>query len=582
MGSMPVIELDFRKLREYLGFDITREEFLEMIPSIGADVERTSGDELAIEFFPDRPDLYSTEGIARAFRMLHGARKSGTGTPEASAAPAMPLPDYPVHPSDVKLIVDPNLAGIRPYIGCAVVRGLEFDDGDIQGLMNFQEKLHLTIGRKRKKVAIGIHDLDSIKSPFRYYGADPDTCSFIPLAKEEEMTLREILEKHEKGVAYKHILEGKPLYPVIEDRDGYVLSFPPIINGTQTTVTTETKNIFLDLTGTDEATVMSVLNIVATSFAEMGGEIHGVHLHDVHGREKFIPDLRPRIMPETVSLEYVNRLLGTSLTQDEVIRHLKGMGIQADLRSSGETRFKVAIPPYRVDILHPIDLVEDIAISSGYMNFPGCRPGTMTYGRKLHPRLDKLRDYMSGIGFSEVMTLMLSSEDDQYVSTNLPEPGDTIKIRNPITRDHTTLRTWLAPGLLAILRNNKHRDLPQRIYELDYVFKGTEPGLKLEALEMSTTTSFSDSKAYTKSLLKAMEAPFLKDFEVEFEPTQHESFIPGRVSKLVLIERKRKEQHHFGIFGELHPELISNFSLENPVSYLGFALHVLQERGLFD
>ena len=293
---MPVIELDFQKLKECLGFDISRDEFLEMIPSIGADVERASGDELAIEFFPDRPDLYSVEGIARAFRMLYGVRKSGKGTPAKGADGAMPLPEYTVHPSDITLTVDPNLLNIRPYIGCAVIEDLSFDERDILGLMNFQEKLHLTIGRKRKKVAIGIHDLDTITPPFRYYGADPDRCSFIPLAKEEEMTLREILEKHEKGVAYKHILEDKPLYPVIEDRNGYILSFPPIINGRQTTVTTDTKSIFLDLTGTNEETVMNVLSIVATSFAEMGGEIHGVRLHDVHGRKKVIPELDHRTM----------------------------------------------------------------------------------------------------------------------------------------------------------------------------------------------------------------------------------------------------------------------------------------------
>jgi len=581
MGRMPVIELDFQKLKESLGFDISRDEFLEMIPSIGADVERASGDELAIEFFPDRPDLYSVEGIARAFRALYGVRKSGMGTPAGGAAGAMPLPEYTVHPSDITLTVDPNLLNIRPYIGCAVIKGLEFDERDIQGLMSFQEKLHLTIGRKRKKVAIGIHDLDAITPPFRYYGADPDGCSFIPLAKEEEeMTLREILEKHEKGVAYKHILEDKPLYPVIEDRSGYILSFPPIINGRQTTVTTDTKNIFLDLTGTHEETVMNVLSIVATSFAEMGGEIHGVCLHDVRGRKKLIPDLGHRTMK--FGIKYINTMLGRTLTPEEVVRYLNGMGFCVQRQGSRKNTFLVSIPAYRIDILHKIDIIEDVAISCGYMNFAGSRPGTMTYGRKLHPGLEKLRDYMSGIGFSEVMTLMLTSEDEQYLSMNHPEPDDAIKLKNPITRDHTTLRTWLAPGLLSILRNNKHRDLPQRLYELDYVFKGKAAQLKLEALEMSTTTGFSDSKTYMKSLLKVMGEPFLKDFDVEFEPTGHPSFIPGRVGETVLIEKEKGTRHHFGIFGELHPEVISNFSLENPVSHVGINLHFLVERGLFD
>ena len=575
---MPVIELDFQKLKERLGFHISREEFLEMIPSIGADVERVSGDDLAIEFFPDRPDLYSVEGIARAFRALYQVRTVGGGEGKAEEGD-FPLSDYRALPSDVKLEADPNLLDIRPYIGCAVIKGLEFDEQDILGLMNFQEKLHLTIGRKRKKVAIGIHDYDTITPPFRYYGADPDSCSFIPLAREEEMTLRQILQEHEKGRAYSHIVEGKPLYPIIEDANGAVLSFPPIINGRQTTVTRSTKNIFLDITGTNEETVMAVLAIVSTSFAEMGGVVHGVHLRDVHGREKVIPDLGTQNMD--VKLDYITRMLGSSFTPAQVIRYFRGMGFDAQELDGGAS-FQVKIPPYRVDILHPMDLIEDIAISHGYMNFAGCRPETMSYGKKLHPRLEILRNYMAGIGFSEVMSLMLSSEEEQYDLMRLEEAEDIIKIKNPITRDHTTLRSWLAPGLLSILRNNRHRDLPQRIFGLDYVFSGTSPILKLEALEMSSSSSFSDIMAYMRSLVKATGEPFLKDFRTEFRATSHPSFIPGRAASLVLVEKEGGRKHDFALFGELHPEVIRNFSLENPVGYLGMDIHFLADHGLLD
>ncbi len=569
---MPVIEFNFKKLASYLDFEMSREEFLEFIPSLGADLERAQGDELAVEFFPNRPDLYSVEGIARALRALYPARAQNAAK-DVSGPPAA-LPTYTVHPSVAKLEVDSDLKNIRPYIGCAVITGLSFDDGDIQGLMNFQEKLHITIGRKRRKVAIGIHDYDTITPPFHYYGADPDETSFIPLGKEKKMSLREILEKHEKGKAYAHIVENEPLFPIIQDSKGYVLSFPPIINGTRTTVTTETKNIFLDLTGTEEETVMAVLNIVASSFAEMGGKVHAVELTNVHGKTKEIPDLSKKSM--TLEADHVNRLLGSRFGPNEICRLLEAMGFSCKETGTGEqTTLTVGIPSYRADILHPIDLVEDVAISFGYMNFEGCRPRSMAYGRKLNPGLSTIRNYMNGIGFSEVMTLMLSSEEEQYINTQTPEPEDTIRIHNPITKDHTTLRTWLAPGLLAILRNNRHRDLPQRIFEQDYVLRGKVTRMALGAVEISSTTSFSDIKAYVESLLEAMDEGFLKDLDLEFRALEHGSFIPGRAAKLIMKNPKTGNETQLGILGELHPRVIAGASLENPVSYFELELQEL-------
>ena len=172
------------------------------------------------------------------------------------------------------------------------IRNVVMTDQIIRSLMELQEKLHLTVGRKRVKVAIGVHDLDRVTPPFVYKGVEPDSVSFVPLAKDVRMTMCEVLEKHEKGVAYKSILEGKPLYPVILDSNDEVLSFPPIINGCLTTVTNETKNIFIDVTGMDEATISGVLNIVTTSIAERGGDIETVTV--LRGRKK---DVTPRLGP---------------------------------------------------------------------------------------------------------------------------------------------------------------------------------------------------------------------------------------------------------------------------------------------
>ncbi|HQC13531.1 MAG TPA: phenylalanine--tRNA ligase subunit beta, partial [Methanoregulaceae archaeon] len=241
---MPVISLPYAYLEELVGSD--RDTILSKIPMFGADIERIEADHADIEFFANRPDLFSTEGVARAMRGFLGIE---TG-----------LPEYRVEPSGMSFSIDPGLSGIRPYLGSAVIRNVSFNEESIVSLMGLQESLHWAVGRGRGKVAIGIHDLDSVKPPFRYLAADPDT-SFVPLDFDREMTMREILTEHPKGRDYAHLVEPYSRYPLIVDANGDVLSFPPIINGELTRVTTSTANILLDTTGTDQRAVMTAVNI---------------------------------------------------------------------------------------------------------------------------------------------------------------------------------------------------------------------------------------------------------------------------------------------------------------------------------
>jgi phenylalanyl-tRNA synthetase beta chain len=139
--------------------------------------------------------------------------------------------------------------------------------------MEFQENLHWVLGRDRKKVAIGIHNLDVLKPPFTYKAAKPDEYSFVALETSHKMTLQEILEDHKKGKKYAHLLDKFDKYPLITDSEDNVLSMPPIINGELTKLTENTVNVLIDVTGTDERAVNFALNIIACSFAETGGSI---------------------------------------------------------------------------------------------------------------------------------------------------------------------------------------------------------------------------------------------------------------------------------------------------------------------
>ena len=538
---MPVISIEYDDLIELLGQKVEMKKLVEMIPMMGADIGKIDYTQMDIEFFPDRPDLYSVEGVARALRGFLGFDKG--------------LQKYPISESGVKLIVDPPVTEVRPFIVSGLVKGVEITDFFIQSLMDMQEKLHLTLGRKRMKTAIGVHDFRNIKPPFTYKAVDPESIQFIPLGKTESMDLEEILRKHEKGRDYACTLEGFPRYPIIVDANNEVLSFPPIINGTLTTVTEDTKDIFLDLTGNDMNAVNQALNIIATALAERGGKIERVEV--VYSDETIMtPDLEPTKMD--LELEYLNSMLGTEISLEDAAFHLEKMRFGSEIE---EGKIITSIPAYRGDILHPIDLVEDVAISYGYMKFQPVLPQSMTFGKpkEIIEFCGKLRTIMVGFGYNEVLTLTLSNEKEQFEKMGL-EVMDRAIAQNPLTEDHTCLRVSLIPSLLSTLRVNRHRDLPQKIFEVGIVIPEKENVYKLSGVAIHPKASFTEVKSLVEGILGAFNVKY------SIEPLSHGSFVDGRSASVI------SNDESIGVFGELHPSVITNFDLSNPI--LAFELDV--------
>ncbi len=548
---MPIISFEYNDLISLIGKDIKIPELVSKIPMLGADIASVEGTTFNVEFFPNRPDLYSVEGIARALRTFLGI-ESG-------------MKKYHIQPSGEELIIDPSVEGVRPYMVAGIVRDVVFDEHLIQSVMNIQEKLHLTLGRGRKKVAIGIHDLDTINAPFTYKAVPPTSVRFEPLGETREMDLESILKYHPKGMAYAHIVEGSPLYPLLVDRDDNVLSFPPVINGTLTMVREGTTNLLLDLTGTDLESLGRCLNIFATLFAERGGKLYSVDVK-YKDREMTTPDLRP----EHMDLEpaYVNKILGLQLSPGDIVAHLGKMGFSAE---AGKP-VKVAIPPYRADILHPIDIVEDIGIAYGYDKFQGVLPREMTFSstRAIEIFSDSVRRLMIGLGYTEIVTLTLSNKQDEFLLMRMGEDaggmaGIATEMINPLGEEHTILRTWLIPSLLKILKSNRHRDLPQLIFEVGDVVLEHENKRRLAALGIHSKASFTEIKSAAEAVLKDIGVA-----GYELKPKRHNAFIYGRCAAIV---RHGKE---LGFFGELHPEVITNFALGNPV--VAFELNLEEAR----
>ncbi|MEW5759934.1 MAG: phenylalanine--tRNA ligase subunit beta [Candidatus Thermoplasmatota archaeon] len=528
---MPVISIELDELRKLIGRELSLELFLEKIPMMGASIERVEENKIDVEFFPNRPDLYSVEGVARALRSFLGYEK---------------FKNYNVETSDVKLIVEHEVERIRPFILCGLVKEVELDYKAIQSIMSLQEKLHNTIGRKRRKASIGLHDFDKVKQPFIYKAVEPEEISFIPLGEKEKMNLKEILIKNDKGREFGYIVQSFDKYPIILDSEENVLSFPPIINGIITTVSEETKNIFIDCTGNDISSITQCLNIIATALAERNGKIYSVET--VYDKIKYVtPDLKQK--KTILRKKDVNKALELELEEEEIADCLKKMMYGVILQ---EKYVEVFTPRFRFDIIHPIDLIEDVAIGYGYDILKPTLSKEVTFGEALEneEKIEKIKELMLGIGFNEVNTFSLSNEEFSIFNPT--------KIMNPVSKEYGILRTSLIPSLLNVLKENKHRELPQKIFEIGDVVINGKNEKNFAFVIAHSKASFTEAKSVVNALIREL------SFELKIEVGKRVGYIDGRCASLV------KNKNNIGYFGEIHPELLSKFELINPT--VGFEM----------
>jgi phenylalanyl-tRNA synthetase beta chain len=536
---MPIITLPYAYLERLVGTD--RKRILDRIPMFGADIERIEEDHADVEFFANRPDLFSTEGVARAMRGFLGIKEG--------------LEAYRVRPSGIAFSVDPALAQIRPYLGSAVIRNVTLDEESIESLMGLQEALHWAVGRGRGKVAIGVHDLDTVTPPFRYYAA-PRERSFVPLDFDREMTMEQILAEHPKGRDYAHLVEDFPRFPLIVDARDRVLSFPPIINGELTRVTAKTKNILLDTTGTDQKAVTTAVNIICTALAETGASIESV---TVEGCE--MPTLAPT--ERILSTAECSDLLGVQLEPEEMAALLRRMRYGAEPHGGGSVR--VQVPCYRADILHNWDICEDVAIACGYENITAALPSTFTVARE-HP-INILEGYvrqvMVGLGYLEMMPFTLTNEKVLFEKMRRERSPGTLRLLYPISEEQTVVRTDLLPLLMEMLQANKHHELPQRLFAVGDVVEESATYQKVGVVSIHPGADFSEAYAAADVLCRELAIPYTV---VESDDP---AFIDGRRGDILVGGR------WVGTFGEIHPAALNAFELEHPVAALALDLRAV-------
>jgi len=542
---MPVITFKYQDLKD-LGIDMEKDELIDTLPMMSSDIEDFDDEEIKVEFFPNRPDNLSVEGVARSFKGFIGQE--------------IGFPDYKVEDSGEYVEVDGDVAKIRPYIGFAKIDNVDFTGDKLKYIMDFQENLHWVIGRDRKKVAIGIHNADVVEGPFKYIATPKDANAFVPLEKDFEMTPDEILTKHDKGVAYAHLIQDFDKYPLILDKDDNVLSMPPIINGELTKIKEDTKNIIVDVTGTDEKAVNQALNIICCSFAEVGGQIKSMEVRYVDKTIK-TPDLTPQ--QQLVCVDTANKLIGgTDLTAEDIKELLLKARFDAEIINDNEVN--AIIPAYRVDILHEVDVVENIAVQYHINSVEAKLPdiNTVAYENNWFKSESTIREVMISLGFQEVMSLMLTNEEAHYEKMNQPEE-DHVQVARPITIDRTMIRTSLINSLMEFLEDNKHEDLPQKIFEIGDVLylddskeNKTKSSKKLAALICHSTANFTEIKSVVTSVLSNL------GYSMEITDSENKTFIEGRAADVTGSAEKGMIK---GFFGEISPEVITNFTLEYPV-----------------
>jgi phenylalanyl-tRNA synthetase beta chain len=531
---MPTITLNKKVFEELVGKELPLDKLKDRISMLGTDLEKIEGNEIQVEIFPNRPDLLSEQGFARAFSSFIGVK---TG-----------LREYEVEESGMVVIVDPSVT-MRPYTACAIVKGLTFNQEKIEQIMQAQEKLATTHGRNRKKSAYGIYPINNIKFPINYIAKNPKEVEFQPLGFEEKINASKIEELHPKGREYKYVAEGWKKYPFFIDSNDNVMCMLPYTNSNDTGKVDETtKDIFIECTGNDLQNVSVALNMFVTMFADMGGKIYSL---DIEYPDKTIttPNLEPTKMK--LDLSYVNKRLGLNLNVDEIKELLEKMGFRY---SNGE----VLIPAYRADILHQVDFIEDIAIAYGYENFKEEIPNVATIGEenKFEIFANKVRDILVSNKMLEVKNYHLSTKED--MEDKMQIKSEIISLKNALG-EHNYLRNSLIPSILKNLHENQHHEYPQNLFEIGRVFSlgESETGvLEKENLCVVTChekTDFTEARQVLDILFNSL------GLKIKVKETQHDSYINGRVGEIILNDQP------LGIIGELHPQVLTNWDLIVPV-----------------
>ncbi|MGI0092173.1 MAG: phenylalanine--tRNA ligase subunit beta [Nitrososphaerales archaeon] len=539
---MPVIQLSLSRLEQYCKKKADERKIIEILPYLGLDIEDQAGDIVNIEYSPNRPDFSSEAGVARALVGLLGIE---TGPPK-----------YFFPPSNFKVSLSgTEIKQTRPFIH-AIYSEIPLTDENIKQLIAMQEDLHNGIGRKRSKVAIGIHNAEVISNQIRLYATRDEKFSFVPLGSTKNQNIREILSSTDQGLAYRKLLSGS--YPILEDSRGNVLSMPPIINGELTRLRPGLSRLFIDLTGTDERALDATTAIVASMLHDSGGKVYSVEIQQDVGNF-WTPDMSPKTM--RFDLELTNGILGEEFSVSDAARALERSRI--GLYGNGDA----IIARYRYDIIHPIDLVEEVALGFGIQKFAAQNLKSSLIGSfsKRQKKIDLVIDVLVGMELTEIWNLSLTSLEQV---THCKRTG-LIKVEDSKSQSFEFLRCDIIASLLATLGASTHQEYPQRIFEQAPVFKISEETVSSIAEEDHVSVVIADSGVNYSMIRSVIDGLFRlllgEKTSISFKQLQEE-LEPFALGRSAVISMKGADSSEIGVVGEISPKFLERYGLKVPAS----------------
>lgn len=641
---MPTLAVERDILYASIGHTYTEKEFDELCFEFGVELDEVTSEreeaqkgtaklsksEIAalseniiykIDMPANRYDLLCIEGFSRALKIF-------LGEVDAPTYEVISVPE-----ADMEVMnVQPATAQIRPFVVCAILKDVKFTEERYQSFIDLQDQLHRNLCRLRTLVAIGTHDMDTVKGPFVYDARPGDKIEFVPLTHSstgESFTGKTLLEHYETEPACKHlkpyvpIIKDSPVYPVVLDADENVMSLPPIINGSKSKITLDTTNVFIECTATDLTKANIVLDTVVTMFSEYAAKPFTVEPVKVNFVNESGDITKSYVTPqmytrhECADVDFVNSIIGIDITAEKMVDLCNKiqLGPATLVNEGGKTKLQVTVPPTRSDILHAVDIAEDIGIAYGYNNIVKRVPATSTVGAEqpLHALGDLLREEIARAGYIEVLSHGLCSIRDNFTALRRAVSA-AVSLSNPANVEYQVVRTTLLPGLLKTLQHNKSASFTGgfKLFEISDVVVPDDEHVVTETIvgaknmrkvcavyagptsgfeiihglvdRIMTLTEVAPEAEYIANSVKGVEEKYRVSKEDWFytirelkEDGGHSSagtYFPGRAAE-ILLTKPGSERVSIGTFGILHPEVLDNFDIKYPSSCLELDLEAL-------
>uniref|UniRef100_A0A8C7XK70 Phenylalanine--tRNA ligase beta subunit n=1 Tax=Oryzias sinensis TaxID=183150 RepID=A0A8C7XK70_9TELE len=578
---MPTVGVKRDILFNALGRSYTDEEFDELCFEFGLELDeitsekeiisREQGDSKAsgasdvilykIDVPANRYDLLCLEGLVRGLQVF----KNKLEAPRYSRV-------SPTTGEVQRLIITKETAAVRPHAVAAVLRNITFTKERYDSFIELQEKLHQNVCRKRSLVAIGTHDLDTISGPFTYTAKPPGDISFKPLNQNKEYTASQLMSLYKTDSHlrhYLHIIEDKPVYPVIYDSNGVVLSMPPIINGDHSKISLTTKNVFIECTATDLTKICRLRSLMATLFCLLSIRVEEAEVVYPDGKTCIYPELAYR--KEKLTGEFINRKVGISEPTENIAQLLTRMCLLSQPTGAGD-EIEVEIPPTRPDVIHACDIMEDAAIAYGFNNITRTTPRTYTVANQfpINKLTELLRQDLAAAGFTEALNFALCSQEDiaDKLGKKISETR-AVHISNPKTAEFQVARTSLLPGLLKTVAANRKMPLPLKLFEIsDVVLKdetkdvGARNSRRFCAIYYNKSPGFEVIHGLLDRTMQLLEVKAAREQGYHIQAADDSTFFPGRCAEIFVHGKS------VGRLGVLHPDVISRFELSMPCSAL--------------